>query len=255
MHGTLEAAGRVEWRRLSELTPLAPQWASLAARALEPNVFYEPAFALAAAPVLGHDAAAGLVWSRGEPSRLLGFFPVRIERRRYGIALPVLTGWTHSYAPLGTPLVDREAGATALAAWLDHVAADPQLPKLVLLPYLAGRQGRPAQMARCRALAVRGGAAVSFAEHRRALLAPGTTRDGYLDRALGAKKRKELRRQQHRLAEAGTLSCTVCAASPLAVGGGTGGSDCSRSRRPAGKAAPAPRRPPMPQFAVSWKPP
>ena len=76
--------------------------------ALEPNVFYEPAFARAAAPVFGRDAGAGLVWSRTMPPRLLGFFPARIERRRYGVPLPVLTGWTHPFAPLGTPLVDRE---------------------------------------------------------------------------------------------------------------------------------------------------
>ena len=39
--------------------------------------------------------------------------------------------------PLGTPLIDREAGDAAVAAWLDHIAADPALPKLLLMPYLA----------------------------------------------------------------------------------------------------------------------
>ncbi len=39
----------VEWRWFAELVPIADDWRDLAARALEPNVFYEPAFALAAA--------------------------------------------------------------------------------------------------------------------------------------------------------------------------------------------------------------
>ena len=70
------------------------------------------------------------------PARLIGFFPVAIERRRYGMKMPVLVGWTHAYGPLGTPLIDRESGDAAVAAWLDHLAADPALPKLMLMPYL-----------------------------------------------------------------------------------------------------------------------
>ena len=123
----IESDFRVEWRPLADLTGIAAQWQSLAARALEPNVFYEPAFALAAAPVFGPDVGAGLVWSRVSPKRLLGFFPARIERRRYGIALPVLVGWTHPYGPLGTPLIDRDAGTAVLSAWLDHLASNTDL--------------------------------------------------------------------------------------------------------------------------------
>ena len=64
----------VEWRDLAQLAPIVDEWRTLATRALEPNVFYEPAFALAAAPVLGRDAGAVLVWSGTEPRRLLGSF-------------------------------------------------------------------------------------------------------------------------------------------------------------------------------------
>ena len=60
---------RVEWKSLAALTALADDWGALAARAVEPNVFYEPAFAMASAPVLGTDAGALTVWSR---QRLLG---------------------------------------------------------------------------------------------------------------------------------------------------------------------------------------
>jgi CelD/BcsL family acetyltransferase involved in cellulose biosynthesis len=46
---------------------------------------------------------------------------------------------------------------------------------------------------------------VALAAHQRALLAPAADRTHYLDHAVGSKKRKELRRQRKRLAEAGTL--------------------------------------------------
>src|ERR1700721_2907377 len=125
-----------EWRSFAELLSIVDEWRDLAARALEPNIFYEPAFALEAAAVFGPGAGAVLVWSGTSPRKLLGFFPARIERRRYGIELPVLVGWTHPYAPLGTPLVEREAAEPVIAAWLAHIADDPELPGLVLLPFL-----------------------------------------------------------------------------------------------------------------------
>lgn len=207
MHGTIDSLFRVEWRPLAALADCATAWRALAARALEPNVFYEPAFALAAAPVLGRDAGAGLVWSRVQPAQLLGFFPARIERRRYGLPIPLLVGWTHPFAPLGTPLIDRDAGSAVVSAWLDHVASDPGLPRLMLLPFLPAT-GAVAQ-AFDTALARRNGIAVSFALHRRALLAPAADRQDHLDRAVGAKKRKELRRQRKRLAETGAVSFSV----------------------------------------------
>jgi CelD/BcsL family acetyltransferase involved in cellulose biosynthesis len=219
VHGTITSTFRVEWRPLADLAEVAAEWRALAARALEPNVFYEPAFALAAAPAFGRDAGAGLVWSADAPRRLVGIFPARIERRRYGIALPVLVGWTHPYAPLGTPLVDREAPAAVIAAWFDHLASHPELPSLVLLPYLPV-QG-PLAVALDGVLAARGGKAVVFARHQRALLAPGNARAGYLDRALGHKKRKELRRQRKRLGDAAVVM-RESASDPAAVGDALG---------------------------------
>jgi CelD/BcsL family acetyltransferase involved in cellulose biosynthesis len=206
VHGTIESILRVEWRPLAELGSIAAEWRALAVRALEPNVFYEPAFALAAAPVFGHDVSTGLVWSRTTPAQLLGFFPARIERRRYGLPLPVLAGWMHPYAPFGAPLVDRDQAEAVLAAWLDHVAKDAQLPDIMLLPYL------PTESALAHAfdaaLARRGGRSAFFAQHCRALLAPAGERKHYLDQSLGHKKRKELRRQRKRLGNSGTVTST-----------------------------------------------
>jgi CelD/BcsL family acetyltransferase involved in cellulose biosynthesis len=204
----------VEWRPLRGLEPIAREWRELAARALEPNVFYEPAFALAAAPVFGADAGAVLIWSGGKPRRLIGFFPAQIERRRYGIKLPVLTGWTHPYAPLGLPLVEREAAEPIIGKFLSYLAADATLPGLVLLPYLpedgpfAGALDailRRAQMP-----------AAAFGRHQRAQLVPGGERRQYLDGAMGRHQRKELRRRWRRLADTGAIAITIATA-PSAI--------------------------------------
>ncbi len=175
----------------------------MAACALEPNAFYEPAFALAAAPVFGRDVGAGLVWSRATPARLLGFFPARIEHRRYGIPLPVLTGWTHPYGPLGTPLVARDWSEPVIAAWLEHVASNATLPNIMLLPRMPVTGACAAALDRV--IARRGGGTRDFGRHARALLAPGSDRAEYLQHSLGGRKRKELRRQRKRLADLGVV--------------------------------------------------
>jgi hypothetical protein len=56
-----------ERRALAALADSIEPWHRLAGRAAEPNVFYEPGFALAAAPVLGGDIEAILVWSTDLP--------------------------------------------------------------------------------------------------------------------------------------------------------------------------------------------
>jgi CelD/BcsL family acetyltransferase involved in cellulose biosynthesis len=198
-----ELALTTEWRPLAGLAGLADDWRALARRAAEPNVFYEPAFARPAAAALAPDAGAVLVRA-AEPRRLIGLFPCRIERHRYGLRLPLLAGWTHAYGPLGTPLVDPDALYPAVAAFLDHVAADRALPKLMLMPYQT--EDGPVAAALVDAVARRGGRSARFARHERALLAPGDERAGYLDAALGRKKRKELGRQRRRLDEAGGLA-------------------------------------------------
>jgi CelD/BcsL family acetyltransferase involved in cellulose biosynthesis len=191
-----------EWRPLAALGAIASAWRELCGRAAEPNVFYEPAFALAAAPPLGRDAGAVLVWSQG---RLRGLFPLRVERCRYGLPLPLLSGWTHPYGPLGTPLIDRDGASEVVAAFLDHLGGDATLPRILRLPYLADdgavAHAFDAEIAR------RGLAQAAFGRHRRALLK--TTADGktYLDAALGKKRRGELARQRRRLADISPLAC------------------------------------------------
>ncbi|HEY7242374.1 MAG TPA: GNAT family N-acetyltransferase [Xanthobacteraceae bacterium] len=204
MHGTIETTFRVEWRPLAELRSHTAEWRTLAERTVEPNVFYEPSFALPAAAVFGGNVGAGLVWSRSTPNRLLGLFPARIELRRYGFAPPVLVGWTHPYAPLGSPLLEASCPEAVVDAWLDYLAGEARFPKLMLLPYLP-LEGRVAH-AFDAVIARRAGRSADFARHARALLAPCGERASYLERAIDRKKRKELRRQRHRLADDGSVN-------------------------------------------------
>ena len=201
-----------ERRPLAALGDIIEPWRELAARAAEPNVFYDPDFALAAAatPALGRGVEAMLVWSVDQTRRLLGLFPFTVSQRRYGLKLPLLIGWTHPFAPLGTPLVDRDTCAEVIAAFLDQVAGDEALPKQLLLPLV--NENGPVADALQSALAGTGGACVAFGRHRRAVLQPGRDRVGYVERAVGAKRRKDLRRQRRRLAEIGPLSFALASA-------------------------------------------
>jgi CelD/BcsL family acetyltransferase involved in cellulose biosynthesis len=204
----------VEWRALAQLAAIEPQWRELGARALVPNVFYEPAFALAAAPVFGRDAGAVLVWSGANPRRLVGFFPARLVTRRFGLKLPVLIGWNHPFAPLGVPLVEAEAAEPVIAAWLAHLAGNAALPGLLLLPYVPA--DGPFADALAAILRRAGMPAADFNRHSRALLAPGGDRTAYVERALGARKYREVCRTVRRLHEAGAVLYTT-ATEPDAV--------------------------------------
>jgi CelD/BcsL family acetyltransferase involved in cellulose biosynthesis len=202
MHAPFEPAFRVEWRRLVDLADIAAEWRALAARALEPNVFYEPEFALAAAPAFGCDVSVLLVWSVSGP--LVGLFPSLQDRRRYGLR-GLRAGWTHPYAPLGVPLVDRDHAPRVISGWLDHLSREAG-PGLLLLPMLA----RGAFAASLHSVLLeKGTKSRQFDRHRRAMLAPGGRRADYLQHAVSVKRRKEIRRLRHRLEDIGPVSHVV----------------------------------------------
>jgi CelD/BcsL family acetyltransferase involved in cellulose biosynthesis len=198
----------IERRPLATLADIRDPWRQLAERAAEPNVFYTPDFALAAAPALGRDVEAILVWSAERA--LLGLLPFRRSSRRYGVGLPLLVGWTHPFAPLGTPLVDRTATTAVAAAWLAHIAGDASLPKLMLLPWLPDA-GPVAQALRAASEKL-GGAHTAFGEHRRAALDLAAGRPRHLDEVIGTKRAGESRRLRRRLGEAGRAEFAIARA-------------------------------------------
>ena len=173
-------------------------WEALIARALEPNVFIEPAFALAAAR---HFAIIQrprflLVWSpscRGLPRTLIGLCLIASA----GIMDAGLArGWVTRQAALGTPLLDREQASAALEAMLRFAASRLRRASLLLqkIPQEGATNGIIRAMASAKGHELR-----MLAAHRRAYLSGGTVGAAALQAGLPAKRRKELRRQRRRL--------------------------------------------------------
>jgi len=194
------------------LVPLAciavEGWRALADRAIEPNGYHLPGWALAIdAFARGRtDASALGAWSDAapNPARLIGLIPAISLWRAYKIPLPALAS-ADRYGTLCTPLLDREMPDDAAAALMSQ-ARDAGAHALIL-----------------RDVALDGAAMKSFARvleqggmrprllqsHARACLDATRDADELLRKALGAKKLKELRRQRHRLAEHGEVSFEV----------------------------------------------
>ncbi len=191
MHAPLTMTYRVAWHSFTELEGIAGEWRDLAARAIEPNVFYEPSFVLPALKVFDSDAGAICVRSAG--GRLVGLFPMN-----RGPFL-IFSGFVHPYAPLGVPLVDRDDSVGIVGAWLDHLA---KRHRTIAMPCLS--QG-PFSEALTLACAMRNLPGHNFDSHDRALLAPGTHRAGYLGQSSASRRRKNLLRHRRRLAELGDL--------------------------------------------------
>lgn len=103
------------------------EWQGLAERALEPNVFAEPVFALAAAQHFAgaHRPRFLFAWAGnglGDRGDLIAvcpmYVPGRFESRRLALS------WTSDQAPLATPLIDAHRAEAALDAILVHERRD-----------------------------------------------------------------------------------------------------------------------------------
>jgi hypothetical protein len=112
----------IETRPLAACADIAEAWSQLAGRALEPNPFLEPAFALAAAQhlVSFRDVVAILAWQGGTTDtrrRLVGLIPCC---RRNGLFVPdALIGLSDRRVFSGAPLLDRQQARAVIEAVLD----------------------------------------------------------------------------------------------------------------------------------------
>jgi CelD/BcsL family acetyltransferase involved in cellulose biosynthesis len=181
------------------------EWRALAERAIEPNGYYLPGWALAVnAFASGRTGVSTLAaedhFSQHGAARLIGLMPVIPMARAYSIPLPALVT-AQPYGTLCTPLLDADMAHSA--AWqLMRQARDAGAHALIL-----------------RDVSLDGGVMRAFGEvlqrdglhlrvlksHLRACLDARRDCDDSLREALGSKKLKELRRQRHRLAEHGAI--------------------------------------------------
>ena len=198
----LPALRAADWRTLDEPGFIA-RWDALAADASEPNPFYESWYLLPSLRALDPDGAVRLLVLELDGT-LAGLLPLVPSRRYYAYPVPHWQNWVHANCFLGLPLV--AAGSErrfwrALLAWADDAAPLPLFLHLQQMP-LAGAL-HDALLTECAARP-----AGTVWRGQRALLQSGLSPQAYLDASLSARKRKELRRQQRRLEELGTLCCT-----------------------------------------------
>jgi CelD/BcsL family acetyltransferase involved in cellulose biosynthesis len=178
---------------------LIPRWVQLALRAEGDNVFFHPDFAIPAMRRLAPGVALGVV--RGVDGRLAALAP--FASARLGRIAPAVRLWAHEYAPLGLPLVDRQAVVPAVATLLEgmapkargltFIAPDMPLesPVAVALMETAKRLSRPVDV---------------LDPHVRGALqrnASGEAPDPRKE--LASRRRKEYARQLRRLADIGEV--------------------------------------------------
>jgi CelD/BcsL family acetyltransferase involved in cellulose biosynthesis len=191
-----------EWKVLAELGAAdIDAWHGLVARALEPNVFLEPAFALAAAKHLPGGREVGALLIR-DGARLMGLVPGRVEGVAAGRPVATFVGWTHAYAPLSTPLLDREAAKEVVGCVLQALPKLPGRPRFILYPFV-NEDGAVARL-RAGELARIGISVSRFDPHQRAMLRP--VAGGHPLASISGGRLKELRRQRRRLGEFGVLA-------------------------------------------------
>jgi CelD/BcsL family acetyltransferase involved in cellulose biosynthesis len=189
------------------LAPLASiaveDWRVLAKRAIEPNGYYLPGWALAInASARGRTNVAALgAWSDATPNaRLIGLMPAVPLWRAYKIPLPALVS-ADPYGTLHTPLLDREMPDQAAKALMSQ-ARDAGAHALILRDVALDG----AVMKTFARVLEQGGMRSRLLQfHARACLDATRDADELLRDALGAKKLKELRRQRHRLADHGEV--------------------------------------------------
>jgi CelD/BcsL family acetyltransferase involved in cellulose biosynthesis len=192
----------VRWTPIARLHADIEQWRDLARRAIEPNVFLEPGFARAAIAHFATSDLGALAAYAGQ--KLVALLPGRVEGLGSGRPVPVFVAWTHPYAPLSTPLIDREATAEVIPALMSAMRLLPGAPKAALFPFLPDAS----VAARLIALEVAssGQTVTRLNVHVRAAL---IREDDEPLSMISAGKRKELNRQRRRLLEAGHLEHLV----------------------------------------------
>lgn len=178
------------------------RWDALAPCAAEPNPFLESWYALPAQRALDPDGELAWLVLEGD-GIMAGIIPLLRQARYYRYPAPNLTNWVHGNCFVGSPLVaagcerhfwralldwcDRHAGC-GLFLHLTHMPLDGPLHSALLA--VCAEQRRTAQPVH---------------HEERAMLASPLTPEQYWQAALNGKRRKELRRQASRLAEAGDV--------------------------------------------------
>lgn len=178
------------------------EWDRLAARASEPNPFFESWYLLASLRNLPETDCVQVLCFE-EDGELAGLLPIVRSSRYYRWPVPNLASWVHDNCFCGVPLV---AAGAEVPFWLAVLRwADGNPGQSLFLHLRAMTVNGPLHSALNAVLASqrRPGAAVHH--EARAMLQSDLGAEAYFEAAVSGKKRKELRRQTNRLAERGLV--------------------------------------------------
>jgi len=181
-------------RAAEAIDALAADWTRLATYAAEPNVFAEHWFVAASLRTMAGGSDVRLLEIR-RAGRLIGVLPLIVEQGYAHLPVRFVQNWYHDHMFLGTPLVAAGEEKAFWAAALEAIGEADWAPNFLHLRGLA--EGGP----------VHRGLGAGAVVHRRlrASLHSALGPAAYFEQAVGAKKRKELRRLRKRLAELGPV--------------------------------------------------
>ncbi|MDI9848303.1 GNAT family N-acetyltransferase [Rhodoblastus sp. 17X3] len=183
-------------------------WADLTTRALESNIFLDPAFALPAARHLSDRKGPEflLAWEQDGTSprkRLIAVWPIVRPRLWFGSTCKT---WVHDYCCSGAPLLDKAQALRSLDAILAYLRASQNSVSILAISQIREHGATAALLRHFSAL--RGLALNIVAHYDRAALEaarPGVSAADFVSR----KKKKELDRQLRRLRDMGPLTLGV----------------------------------------------
>ena len=184
---------------IDALPRLAERITRLAERSLEPNPFFLPEFLQPAVEGLGKKSLRLAIFS--DRDDLHFFSPVVVQSGRIFRGRR-FASWAHPYAPLGTPLIDREMAPRVTDALIAHMRTSRRT--LFSIPHIP-LKGPTAEA--LRAAAKRNGFWTVAERQMRPILYPDMAAGiAEFDRMVSSKRRHELERQLRRLCEAGAVS-------------------------------------------------
>lgn len=182
----------------------------LAARAVEPNVFFNPRFLAPAMPRLeDRDVRLAVIRDGNEfRSRLRLLVPFSIERPSLPFAVPHLRVWSSSFGPLGTPLLDSDDPVGVMGDCVEMMSRPHlNLPKVLVMPEV--RLDGPFAAMLGLVAEHRGLPLEIIHKMERAHLQTNLAGDDYLRASLNSHHLGEFRRLKRRLGDKGTLEYKI----------------------------------------------
>ncbi|MBX3584345.1 MAG: GNAT family N-acetyltransferase [Rhizobiaceae bacterium] len=178
----------------------------LCVRTVEPNIFFNPHFLAPAMPRLEDREVRLAVIRDGDEhkNRLRMLMPFSIERPPVPLGISVMRTWANPFAPLGTPLLDRDDPVGVVEDFLAMLSRPHlKLPKVMMLPDIR-LDGPVASILRTVA-ETRGLPLIATGQTERPFLESPLDGEAYLKKTLSKHHLGEYRRLRRRLAEQGAL--------------------------------------------------